>query len=480
MKYLKTVILENFQSHKYSIVEFNEGLNVIVGPSDTGKSAIIRGIKWALYNEPAGDYFIREGERDCTVTLEFSDNTKVKRYRSKSKNVYILIKNDGEEIKYEGFGTSVPQEIIDEIGIEKIYLDSEESNSINLGEQLEGPFLLSEKTSTRASAIGRLIGVNIIDDALKEALRDLRNASIKKKNLDVMISLVEEDLKEYDYLEDLSSCVEKIDKIKDSIKEKSLKLDILNKTLIKSNQIQMELKEVKFQLESLKNLNKLDSMVKNIEAIYRNYRYFNSIKENMDRNSKEIISNENLLRRLNDVNKIEDICADIDKIRNKRNNLLLLENKMKINTNNLNVVKSIYNGLINLPVLRDNINILEENIKRLVIINKLKENYTLNQKSIGIGTIYISELSKVENIFDVYNKLEDNLKRLYVLQGYLDKRTRLINELKSEAKIIEKMKNNIDNELQKYKVLLNKLEVCPLCLSRIDSKKIQHIMEHYN
>ena len=283
----------------------------------------------------------------------------------------------------------MPQEIIDEIGIEKIYLDSEESNSINLGEQLEGPFLLSEKTSTRASAIGRLIGVNIIDDALKEALRDLRNASIKKKNLDEMISLVEEDLKEYDYLEDLSSCVEKIDKIKDSIKEKSLKLDILNKTLIKSNQIQMELKEVKFQLESLKNLNKLDSMVKNIEAIYRNYRYFNSIKENMDRNSKEIISNENLLRRLNDVNKIEDICADIDKIRNKRNNLLLLENKMKINTNNLNVAKSIYNGLINLPVLRDNINILEENIKRLVIINKLKENYTLNQKSIGIGTIYI-------------------------------------------------------------------------------------------
>ncbi len=97
MKYLKTVILENFQSHKYSIVEFNEGLNVIVGPSDTGKSAIIRGIKWALYNEPAGDYFIREGERDCTVTLEFSDNTKVKRYRSKSKNVYILIKMMGKK-----------------------------------------------------------------------------------------------------------------------------------------------------------------------------------------------------------------------------------------------------------------------------------------------------------------------------------------------------------------------------------------------
>ena len=183
MKYLKTVILENFQSHKHCVIDFNEGLNVIVGPSDSGKSAIIRGIKWALYNEPSGDYFIREGERECSVTLQFSDNTKVKRIRGKSKNIYILIKNDGEEIKFEGFGTSVPQEIIDEIQIKKIPLDSNDSTYINLGEQLEGPFLLSEKTSTRASAIGRLIGVNIVDDALKEALRDLRNRSSKRKNL---------------------------------------------------------------------------------------------------------------------------------------------------------------------------------------------------------------------------------------------------------------------------------------------------------
>ena len=59
MRYIKKIILENFQSHKYSVIELNEELNVIVGPSDSGKSAIIRGLKWALYNEPSGDYFIR-------------------------------------------------------------------------------------------------------------------------------------------------------------------------------------------------------------------------------------------------------------------------------------------------------------------------------------------------------------------------------------------------------------------------------------
>ena len=83
MRYIKRIILQNFQSHKYSVIELNEELNVIVGPSDSGKSAIIRGLKWALYNEPAGDYFIREGEREASVTVEFSDNIKVKRMEKK-------------------------------------------------------------------------------------------------------------------------------------------------------------------------------------------------------------------------------------------------------------------------------------------------------------------------------------------------------------------------------------------------------------
>ncbi len=42
--------------------------------------------------------------------------------------------------------------------------------------------MLSEKNATRANAIGRLVGVHIIDDALKDTLRDIRNLNIKKKN----------------------------------------------------------------------------------------------------------------------------------------------------------------------------------------------------------------------------------------------------------------------------------------------------------
>jgi ABC-type transporter Mla maintaining outer membrane lipid asymmetry ATPase subunit MlaF len=51
---IKKLIIENFQSHKYTEVDFSEGFNIIFGPSDYGKSAIIRALRWVLYNEPGG------------------------------------------------------------------------------------------------------------------------------------------------------------------------------------------------------------------------------------------------------------------------------------------------------------------------------------------------------------------------------------------------------------------------------------------
>src|SRR5690554_1097684 len=199
MRYIKKIILENFQSHKNTEMEFGPDLNVIVGPSDSGKSAIIRGLKWVMYNEPSGDFFIREGEKECRVTLELSDGTLLQRYRTKSKNGYKLIDNSGNENIYEGIGLTVPQEIIDVTGIRKIKLDTDSENAINLGEQLEGAFLLTEKASTRANAIGRLVGVDIVDDALRDVLRDIRSLNQTRKQKEETLQITNDKLSQFDY-----------------------------------------------------------------------------------------------------------------------------------------------------------------------------------------------------------------------------------------------------------------------------------------
>ena len=81
MIYITKVHLENFQSHKNTSLEFDRGLNVILGNSDSGKTAILRAIKWALYNEPQGDYFIMQGQNQVLVEIEFSNGAIIKRLK---------------------------------------------------------------------------------------------------------------------------------------------------------------------------------------------------------------------------------------------------------------------------------------------------------------------------------------------------------------------------------------------------------------
>ena len=166
------VELTNFQSHNHTEIEFDRGLNVILGNSDAGKTAILRAIKWALFNEPKGDYFIRQGERDVSVKVTFSNGVVVERSRTPSKNSYYLIDAEGQEMRFEGFGLDVPKEITDAIQMYKVSLDNSNNKVIlNIAEQLDGPFLLNDQASMRASAIGRLIGVNYVDDALRTVVR---------------------------------------------------------------------------------------------------------------------------------------------------------------------------------------------------------------------------------------------------------------------------------------------------------------------
>ena len=113
MIYIKKIELINFQSHSHTEIEFDRGLNVILGNSDAGKTAILRAIKWALYNEPRGDYFIRQGEKNVSVKIVFSNGVVVERSRTPSKNSYYLLDAQGEEMRFEGFGLDVPKEITD-------------------------------------------------------------------------------------------------------------------------------------------------------------------------------------------------------------------------------------------------------------------------------------------------------------------------------------------------------------------------------
>ena len=179
-KYITSVTLKNFQAHKDTTVQFDKGLNIIVGESNNGKTSILRGILWAIDNQPLGNDFIMAGENDCSVTINFSDGTYIERGRTVKNTGYYKIRyidDNGKYIDqtYRGFTNAVPVEVANVHQMPKVNITKDIETHLNVLSQLDGPFLLTESPLVKASAIGRITGTHVIDAAIKESNKTIQS-----------------------------------------------------------------------------------------------------------------------------------------------------------------------------------------------------------------------------------------------------------------------------------------------------------------
>lgn len=480
MTYIKQVILKNFQSHKNSTITFNNRLNVIVGPSDSGKTAILRGIRWALYNEPVGDYFIREGEKECSVTIVFSNYTTIKRYRSKNKNIYYLYDKDNIETKFEGFGTTVPQEIIDKVGIKKIELDNDISKAINFSDQLEGAFLLSERGAVRANSIGRLVGVNIIDDSLRETLRDIRNLSGNKRYIDNNIIELEKELKEYDYLEQLQIQIENIEDLKNEIYQKEqLKLkysNILNKILI----INKEKNKMNIYTQALNNVSTVDNIVKYINLNIDKYKNLNEQNRRFLRVAQDKKDTINTLSNLKDINIVEGKYTKIASKSNYQIQYMKVNSKLNKNLIEMRSLQNILENLNNLEELQSLIIDIEMKITSFQELKKIRSKEIQLTKSLKIGNEFLNKLCYTDQVWKIYESINQKYHLLIKLKPLLEKYIFNTEDILKLDNYLIKLNKSFDKDLSMYKDILLNQETCPLCFSNIDKNKIENIINHYN
>lgn len=105
--------LFNFQPHEHILVGLDVFVTTIIGPSDVGKSSLLRGLEWVCLNQPQGLAIVRNctgddpwaGSKFVEAILKF-DGHVLRRRRTSDDNLYIL---DGQE--FRAFGTNVPEEI---------------------------------------------------------------------------------------------------------------------------------------------------------------------------------------------------------------------------------------------------------------------------------------------------------------------------------------------------------------------------------
>ena len=67
---IRRIVLENYMAHVRTVIEPADGLTVLVGPNNCGKSAVIHALEMICYNHDAADFAIRHGTKKATVTVE--------------------------------------------------------------------------------------------------------------------------------------------------------------------------------------------------------------------------------------------------------------------------------------------------------------------------------------------------------------------------------------------------------------------------
>jgi len=479
MKYISKIIIENFQSHSLSVFTLKQGLNVIVGPSDSGKSAVIRALKWVLYNEPAGDFFIREGEKECSVTVEFNDGTTLKRYRSRSKNGYVLINPDDEEMRFEGIGSGVPKEIVDATGITKIILDQDSSSAINLGEQLEGPFLLTEKPSTRANAIGRLVGVNLLDDALRDVLRDIRSIGLRKKETEEALIKLDEEIKDFEYLDELrnrSMISSAFIKEAESLLEVKARLEFYFKSL---NDISIEKNR---QLDALIKLSDIDNAKQDIE-VAANLVFKYEVLKSKSNNFKQLLEERSSWIK---ASSLLDHIEDIQKIESETSSLTSrLTALSKFYTEYKNVLTEKEGLIDRLNYLRSadeieqDVGIAEGDLSRYSRLIDLSNKYNEAMKGIAKGTDYLGKLENFlnnEDRINLCNTLSERQLTIKSIKSRYEDNKQNINITLNELKINDERHRML---LERYGDLLIEIGKCPYCLSDISEDTVEHLIKNH-
>jgi exonuclease SbcC len=217
---LESLKIKRFQSHVKSQLNFSSGVNCIIGPTDSGKSAIIRALKWIITNKPSGDDFINGN--DCFVSVKVQEGDEIARMKGKTINEYHL--NDSI---FRAFGTETPDEIKHVLNF----------SDFNFQSQLDSPFLLTESSGAVAAFFNKIAKLDKIDTGLSNAQKEINSLNQEIKFQKNQILQKREQLKEFDYLEPLENKVDEYEKI--------------NQTYEKTIQTQLNLIEMTNKIDEL-------------------------------------------------------------------------------------------------------------------------------------------------------------------------------------------------------------------------------------
>mgnify|MGYP001626145633 CR=1 FL=1 len=421
---IKSIDLQNIRSHKFTHIDFKNGITVITGDVGSGKTTILESIKFALFGGSSLDYknLLRIGEDSGSVSLEMEHENENIRITRKLKKTRDGFSGNDVTVTINGKSKDLNDKEMKKL-IAKIF-------KVNQYKKKDPIFF---KTVIYASQEEMKSIMAMNPDERREIVLDLFQITSLKRILENVEILKEHILSKVEISkaiigengEKINDEKEKIYKLNENLndlKKKIKEYELIYK--IKEN----ELKNVENELKVMENLKKEKDNLEN-EIKIENERYKN-FKKDYEKNLKKL-----------------------NEIENKKEDLLLLKEKDKMyheldkKIDEAHVKQEKYNNLIL------NMGVQENELKNLVNKKNDLDKYKkeINEIEQKINEIILDEIDNT-NINEEYSKFKF--------------------EIENEKKEIVKIKKEIDD----LKDLKN-LVICPKCKRPLDQEHINSLIQ---
>ena len=146
-----SLTLTNFMAHASTTLELAPGLNVLCGPNNTGKSAVVEALR-CLASNPTPRHVIRHGASEARVEALLDSGWRVAWVRRKGYALYEVFEPGGEDPQvYAKLGRSgVPPEVAELLKLSPVLFEKGSEVDVHLGDQRHPIFLLDQPGSLLA------------------------------------------------------------------------------------------------------------------------------------------------------------------------------------------------------------------------------------------------------------------------------------------------------------------------------------------
>jgi len=319
LQMINTIEIENFQNIRHASMDLDPGINIFIGESDQGKSAIVKGLYWLFFNRPSGDAFVRDvspnkkaSRCSCSVTLD--NGTKIERYKERSENAYLI----GQK-KKKALRSDVPEEVLEALPL----------SETNIQAQFTPFFLLSLSPGQRAKLLNSAVGLDQIDRSLG-CVNSLQRAAVKEKNrLEQSVEEKKEELSSYAWVDEAIEAIDRLCKLYDRDSQLAEDRDFLRHVLERIQELNATLDiDIKPTLDAADDISILSDKAQEFKQQEKDYHYLNGRVDFLRIQEEELENALEILEAQGDIEKLNEYISRFKRLETESDYLTSLTERM--------------------------------------------------------------------------------------------------------------------------------------------------------